>query len=280
MPSFVSLRAAALLVLLCATLAVAPPVDGGVLQPSTMPSMAAFSPALSLVLQALRPSAASAAGHGGRPGVDIGDFTSRPKINLGFEPTALQKELMAAGAVHDGGGQFPASLYNDWFPNYYMCEACAHKKLAGALQDDRCYVCPVIFCVPCHKLYNDANIVKTPPYEYCAQTTKNPHFPKSCANSPSPVSSLFRCVDSTGKALAGDNCNPLYQMIGNTWASGGVNMPYLAMLIRSFTKLFAPSMRPALEPDYFDPKAAYAGALREPFQPTPGSTPNSLAPPL
>ena len=161
-----------------------------------------------------------------------------------------------------------------------MCEACAHKKLAGALQDDRCYVCPVIFCVPCHKLYNDANIVKTPPYEYCAQTTKNPHFPKSCANSPSPVSSLFRCVDSTGKALAGDNCNPLYQMIGNTWASGGVNMPYLAMLIRSFTKLFAPSMRPALEPDYFDPKAAYAGALREPFQPTPGSTPNSLTPPL
>ena len=76
-----------------------------------------------------------------------------------------------------------------------MCEACAHKKLAGALQDDRCYVCPVIFCVPCHKLYNDANIVKTPPYEYCAQTTENPHFPKSCANSPSPVSSLFRCVD-------------------------------------------------------------------------------------
>ena len=71
------------------------------------------------MLQALRPSAASTAGHGGRPGVDIGDFTSRPKINLGFEPTALQKELMAAGAVDDGGGQFPASLYNDWFPNYY-----------------------------------------------------------------------------------------------------------------------------------------------------------------
>ena len=43
MPSFVSLRAA-LLVLLCATLAVAPPVDGGALQPSTFePSMAAFS---------------------------------------------------------------------------------------------------------------------------------------------------------------------------------------------------------------------------------------------
>ena len=95
MPSFVSLRAAALLVLLCATLAVAPPVDGGALQPSAIPSMAAFSPALSLVLQARRPSAASTAGHGGRPGVDIGDFTSNPKINLGFEPTALQKELMA-----------------------------------------------------------------------------------------------------------------------------------------------------------------------------------------
>ena len=90
-----------------------------------------------------------------------------------------------------------------------------------------------------------------------------------------------RCVDDKGYPLPPEDCNPLWQMIGNDWNSQGINMPYLANFIKIISILFGAGTRPPMEPDYFDVKSAYKGAVLEPYPfLTPGSTPNQLAPPL
>ena len=120
------------------------------------------------------------------------------------------------------------------------------------------------------------------PFGYCAQTLANPNFPKSCANSENrPVGGRFKCVDDKGFPLPPTDCNPLWQMIGNDWSSQGVNLPYLANFLKIFALLFASGARPPMEPDYFDVRSAYKGAVLEPYPfLTPGTTPNNLAPPL
>ena len=51
--------------------------------------------------------------------------------------------------------------------------------------------------------------------------------------------------------------------------------------IKIVSILFGAGTRPPMEPDYFDVKSAYKGAVLEPYPfLTPGTTPNQLAPPL
>lgn len=225
-------------------------------------------------------SGGAQSGRPSAPDVDVGDWVGKP-VDLGFEPTVLQTTLMASGALHDGGGTFPAAL-SRYFPRYTLCEQCSAEGLEKALKRDECYVCPVIFCVPCWHLKENANVVMTPPYGYCAQTMDNPHYPKTCSNSQSkPLAGAFRCVDKNGNKKNSADCNPLYAMIGNSWDTGGIDMPNLKLVLQSVAQLFNPSLRPALEPDYFDVRAAYKGAVLEPYPfLTPGATPNNLAPPL
>ena len=131
-------------------------------------------------------------------------------------------------------------------------------------------------------MQKNAHVVNMKPFGYCAQTLDNPHFPKSCAGSnPTPIGGRFKCVDDNGFPLPPTDCNPLWQMIGNDWSSQGVNLPYLANFIKLVAILFGSGTRPPMEPDYFDVKSAYKGAVLEPYPfLTPGTTPNQLAPPL
>ena len=78
-------------------------------------------------------------------------------------------------------------------------------------------------------MQKNAHVVNMKPFGYCAQTLDNPHFPKACAGSNAqPVGGRFKCVDDKGFPLPPEDCNPLWQMIGNDWNAQGVNMPYLA----------------------------------------------------
>lgn len=212
--------------------------------------------------------------------VNIGDFVGQP-VDMGFEPSVLQLQLMAAGALHDGGAEWPSSL-SQFFPTYHKCEECGYMGLKKALEQDECYVCPVIFCKPCEKLPYNANVLLIKPFQYCARTQDNPHYPKTCSTGTAkPLGEAFMCVDEQGKKKKPEDCNPLYAMIGNGWDNGGINMPSFSLLVQSIVKLFAPGLKPALEPDYFVPRSAYNGALLEPYPfLTPGATPNNLAPPL
>ena len=55
----------------------------------------------------------------------------------------------------------------------------------------------------------------------------------------------------------------------------------MANFIKIVSILFGAGTRPPMEPDYFDVKSAYKGAVLEPYPfLTPGTTPNQLAPPL
>ena len=256
----------------------------------------AFSVAAAALGVALAPAwplvegeAPAGAQRAGRPGVDtsalqssvnIGDFVGK-KVDLGFEPSVLQLQLMATGALHDGGAEWPNAL-SQFFPTYHKCEECGYMGRTKALLQDECYVCPVIFCAPCEKLPQNANVLLMKPFEYCARTQDNPHYPKTCSQGVAkPLGEAFMCVDDKGKKKKPEDCNPLYAMIGNGWTNGGINMPNLALLVQSIVKLFAPGLKPALEPDYFVPRPAYRGALLEPYPfLTPGATPNNLAPPL
>ena len=354
----------------------------GALQPQQLqapveqlPSQAELEPLLGLFKKAFAPRSANRKAGGGsagrpQPGASASgrpspllqefektDFGPAFKTDIGFPtvdgsypwPTDLQKRLMAAGALYDGGGKFPVDLYKcaepgssqlhlsccaptrlprpsrRYYPTYHKCDECALKPVEQLLKeglndaDVSCFVCPVIFCVPCKHVKSNAHVVNYKPFNYCAQTLENPHFPKACAGSgaepiggrfkcdpattratrsapafPSPcffclclgLSPLLRCawrrcVDDKGYPLPPEDCNPLWQMIGNDWNSQGINLPYLANFIKIISILFGAGTRPPMEPDYFDVKSAYKGAVLEPYPfLTPGTTPNQLAPPL
>merc|ERR1711871_213511 len=149
---------------------------------------------------------------------------------------------------------------------YYKCEVCRDagcaKTVAYSSGTLDCRKCPCYYCPRCL-----ASLDVHDPTKFRQECMP---IPKECGWDAKPL----------GTAMPPFK-NPLYQMIGDPWADGGAGLYYVASFIKQVALLFSPGIRPPLEPDYFQPKAAYQTALNDPYPFTvPGSTPNNLAPPI